>query len=258
MQTLRLTTIQSSLHWENISANLEMFDQKLQALTGKTDLVVLPEMFTTGFSMNAPRLAESMDGQTVQWLLEQSNALNAVVLGSFIAVENEKYYNRIVVAFPDGNLQIYNKRHLFSLADEHLTFTAGNELLVFEWKGWKICPLICYDLRFPVWSRNTDLYDLLIYAANWPDRRRQAWKTLLAARAVENQSYTVGVNRVGSDGMGHAYGGDSSVIDYNGNVLYRVSDTEGIFTIELSLEKQIEFRNKLQFLPDRDVFEIKE
>ena len=254
---LRLTTIQSSLHWENITANLKMFDQKLQALAGTTDLVVLPEMFTTGFSMNASQLAESMDGQTVPWLLGQSNALNAVVLGSFIAVENEKYYNRIVVAFPDGSLKIYNKRHLFSLTEEHLTFTAGKELLVFEWKGWKICPLICYDLRFPVWSRNTDLYDLLIFTANWPDRRREAWKALLAARAIENQSYTVGVNRVGSDGMGHVYGGDSSVIDYNGNVLYRASDTEGIFTIELFLEKQNEFRNKLQFLPDRDDFEIK-
>jgi len=254
---LRLTTIQSSLHWENITANLKMFDQKLQALVGTTDLVVLPEMFTTGFSMNAPQLAESMDEQTVSWLLGQSTALNSVVLGSFIAVENEKYYNRLVVAFPDGSLKIYNKRHLFSLAEEHRTFTAGKELLVFEWKGWKICPLICYDLRFPVWSRNTDLYDLLIYTANWPDRRRKAWKALLAARAVENQSYTVGVNRVGSDGMGHSYAGDSSVINYNGNVLYRASDTEGIFTIELFLEKQKEFRNKLQFLPDQDVFEIK-
>ncbi len=254
---LRLTTIQSSLHWENITANLEMFDQKLQALAGTTDVVVLPEMFTTGFSMNAHQFAESMDGQTVAWLLGQSNTLNAVVLGSFIVVENDKYYNRIVTAFPDGSFQIYDKRHLFSLAEEHLTFTAGKELLVFEWQGWKICPLICYDLRFPVWSRNTDLYDLLIYTANWPDRRREAWKALLAGRAVENQSYTVGVNRVGIDGMGNSYAGDSSVIDYNGNVLYRASDTEGVFTIELFLEKQKEFRNKLQFLPDRDVFEIK-
>ena len=257
MKALRLTTIQSSLHWEDIPANLEMFDQKLQALSGKTDIVVLPEMFTTGFSMEAKKLAESMDGSTIDWMLKQSKTIKSVILGSFIAVENGNYYNRLIVAFPEGDYKIYDKRHLFSLAGEHLTFTAGNELLVFEWKGWKICPLICYDLRFPVWSRNTDLYDLLIYTANWPDRRRQAWKALLAARAVENQSYTVGVNRVGNDGTGFSYAGDTSVIDYNGNVLYRASDTEGVFTIELFLEKQIEFRNRLQFLPDRDVFEIK-
>jgi len=257
MQTLRLTTVQASLHWENITDNLEMFTQKLKPLKGTTDLVVLPEMFTTGFSMDAKKLAEGMDKQTVQWLVHQSNTINSVVLGSFIAVENDNYYNRLVVAFPDGSFQVYDKRHLFSLAGEHLTFTAGKELLIFEWKGWKICPLICYDLRFPVWSRNTDLYDLLIYTANWPDRRRQAWKALLAARAVENQSYTIGVNRVGSDGTGLSYAGDTSVIDYNGNVLYRASDTEGIFTIELFKEKQNEFRNRLQFLPDRDDFEIK-
>lgn len=257
MKTLRLTTVQSSLHWENIPANHKMFEQKLQPLAGTTDIIVLPEMFTTGFSMEARKLAESMDGSTMKWIIQQAKVINSVILGSFIAVENENYYNRLVVAFPDGSYKVYDKRHLFSLAGEHLTFTAGKELLVFEWKGWKICPLICYDLRFPVWSRNTDLYDLLIYTANWPDRRRQAWKTLLAARAVENQSYTIGVNRVGVDGTGLSYAGDTSVIDYNGNLLYRASDTEGIFTIELFPEKQIEFRNKLQFLPDRDVFEIK-
>ena len=257
MQNLRLTTIQTDLHWENISANLEMFDEKVKALKGTTDVIVLPEMFTTGFSMNAKKMAESMDGHAVQWMLKTSNDLNAVVLGSIIIVEDEKYYNRMVVAFPDGNYKVYDKRHLFTLAGEHETFTAGKELLIFEWKGWKICPLICYDLRFPVWSRNTDLYDLLIYVANWPDPRRQAWKTLLSARAIENQSYTVGVNRIGKDGTGLSYAGDTSVIDYNGNVLYRSSDTEGIFTIELFYDKQMDFRKKLQFLPDRDVFEIK-
>ncbi len=257
MQTLRITTAQSSLHWENIAANLKMFEQKLQALAGTTDLVVLPEMFTTGFSMDAARLAESMEGQTMNWLKKQSALLNAAIIGSFIAVENQKYYNRLVVVFPDGGFKTYDKRHLFTLADEHLTFTTGKDLLIAEWKGWRICPLICYDLRFPVWSRNTDNYDLLIYTANWPNRRSHAWKALLTARAIENQSYTVGVNRVGADGTGLAYSGDTSVIDYSGNVLYQVSDTEGLFTIELSYEAQTDFRNKLSFLADRDIFEIK-
>lgn len=257
MQTLRLTTIQSSLHWEDIPANLRMFEQKMQTLPGTTDLVILPEMFTTGFSMDAPRLAETMEGQTMHWLKKQSVLLNAAIIGSFIAVENQKYYNRGVVVFPDGRYKTYDKRHLFTLADEHLTFNSGNEILIVEWKGWRICPLICYDLRFPVWSRNTDNYDLLIYTANWPNRRSHAWKSLLTARAIENQSYTVGVNRVGADGAGLVYSGDTSVIDFSGNVLYRVSDAEGVFTIELNYEAQAEFRNKLSFLADRDIFEIK-
>ncbi len=256
MQTLRCTTIQSSLQWENIAANLKIFEQKMKPLSGTTDLVVLPEMFTTGFSMNAVPLAEKMDGQTMQWLIGQAASLNAAIIGSFIAVENEKYYNRLAVVFPDGTYHFYDKRHLFTLADEHLTFTAGNKLMIVEWKGWKICPLICYDLRFPVWSRNTDNYDLLIYIANWPSTRRQAWKCLLEARAVENQSYTVGVNRVGSDGTGLSYSGDTSVVDYAGNVLYRVAESAGVFTLELSHKAQVDFRNKLQFLTDRDVFEI--
>lgn len=256
MQNLRVTTIQSKIHWENISANLEMFEQKLQSLTNKTDVVVLPEMFTTGFSMNAKRLAENMDSQTVQWFLKQSAATNAAIIGSFIAVENENYYNRLVVAFPDGSYQFYDKRHLFSLAGEHRTFTAGTEQLIVEWKGWKICPLVCYDLRFPVWSRNTEGYDLLVYIANWPRPRSHAWKTLLEARAIENQSYTVGVNIVGQDGTGLSYSGDSSVVDFAGKVLHRVSETEGIFTINLSCEEQENFRNKLQFLADRDTFKI--
>ncbi len=256
MQTLRLTTVQSSLHWENVAANLKMFEHKLQALTGTTDLVVLPEMFTTGFSMNAKSLAEGVDGQTIRWLIKQAASINAAIIGSFIVVENGNYFNRAVVVFPDGTIQYYNKRHLFTLADEHLTFTAGDRLLIFEWKGWRICPLICYDLRFPVWSRNTDNYDLLIFMANWPHQRRQAWKSLLEARAIENQSYTVGVNRVGSDGTGHSYVGDTSIVDFAGNVLYRIAKVEGISTLELSYEQQKEFRNKLQFLNDRDLFEI--
>ncbi len=257
MERLRLTTVQSTLHWENISDNLKMFEKKLLPLAGTTDLVILPEMFTTGFSMRATQLAEDMNGHTMEWLITNAETIHAAIAGSFIVVENGSYYNRLVFVFPDGSYQFYDKRHLFTLAEEHLTFTAGSELLIVEWKGWRICPLICYDLRFPVWSRNTDSYDLLVYTANWPDRRRQAWKALLAARAVENQSYVAGVNRVGSDGTGLSYAGDTSVIDFAGNVLYRVTDAEGIFTIDLSYKDQMAFRNKLQFLADRDVFEIK-
>jgi predicted amidohydrolase len=256
MENLRITTVQADLHWENVEANLASISQKLEGLVGSTDLVLLPEMFTTGFSMNCAALAEPMDGKTVEWLREQAQWLGAVVTGSFIAAENGRFFNRLVWMRPDGGFDVYDKRHLFTLGNEHLHFTAGRQKLVTTWKGWKICPLICYDLRFPVWSRNTEGYDLLLYVANWPERRNHHWKQLLAARAIENQAYVAGVNRVGTDGNGLYHSGDTTVLDFSGKLLYQVSDAEDVFTARLSKEKLDAYRNDLPFIHDRDHFEF--
>jgi len=256
MQQLRITTVQSSLHWENIDANLERFSEKLAGLQNQTDLVVLPEMFTTGFSMNAQQLAETMDGKTMQWMASKAAETGAVITGSFIAREKGAFYNRLIWMRPDGTFDTYDKRHLFRLAKEDDFYKAGKKRLVTTWKGWKICPLICYDLRFPVWSRNTEAYDLLIYVANFPERRSKAWKNLLLARAIENQAFTVGVNRVGTDGKDIFYSGDTSVIDYAGHILYRASQVEAVFSTKISLSDLKTFRKRLAFLADSDDFEL--
>lgn len=257
MQDLRITTVQSSLHWENIDANLEQFSEKLAGLENQTDLIVLPEMFTTGFSMNAQQLAENMEGKTMQWMTAQAADKGAVLTGSFIARENGAYYNRLIWMRPDGTFETYDKRHLFRLAKEHNFYKAGTKRLVTQWKSWKICPLICYDLRFPVWSRNTENYDLLIYVANFPERRSEAWKNLLVARAIENQAFTVGVNRVGTDGKDIFHSGDTSVIDFEGRLLYRASQVEAVFSTSLSLTDLKRFRKRLSFLADGDDFEVR-
>ncbi len=253
---LRITTVQSELGWEDIEANLAKFSIMLADLAGQTDVIVLPEMFTTGFSMDAPRLAEPMDGRTMEWLAKQAQLTGAVVTGSFIAKEDVRYFNRLVWMRPDGTFEQYDKRHLFSPAGEHETYSAGKRKLVTEWLGWKICPMICYDLRFPAWSRNVEGYDLLLYMANWPDRRSHHWKCLLAARAIENQCFVAGVNRCGTDGVGYHYTGDTSIIDFNGKVLHQVAGAENIFTAPLSLESLRDYRSSLQFLADKDEFEI--
>lgn len=254
--TLTVSLIQSSLEWENISANLKAFEEKLKQIDQATDIIVLPEMFTTGFTMSAAALAESMDGATIQWLKTQAAKYEAVVTGSFIAKENGHYYNRLVWMQPDGYYEKYDKRHLFTLAKEHETFTPGTQKLIVDYKGWKICPLVCYDLRFPVWSRNVEQYDLLIYMANWPDRRREAWKALLRARAIENQVYTIGVNRVGKDEKDLYYSGDSSLFDYQGELFYQVAHQPDVFTTTLLKTPQDIFRSKLNFLADQDAFQI--
>ncbi len=254
MQNLRVTLVQTYLHWEDKAANLQQLEEKLAPLAGHTDLVILPEMFTTGFTMNPAKLAEPMDGATLQWLSAQSQDLGAVVTGSFIAQEQNNFYNRLVWMRPDGSYEQYDKRHLFTYAQEHEHYTAGTQRLLVEWKGWKILPLICYDLRFPVWSRNTDQYDLLIYIANFPERRSHAWKALLVARAIENQSFTIGVNRVGNDGNNIYYAGDSCLIDYNGQVIHQVSHLENVFTTTLTYASQVEFRKQFAFLQDQDPF----
>lgn len=251
---MRLTIVQTDLHWENPAANRAMLADRLRPLTGQTDLVVLPEMFTTGFSMNAKSLAEDMAGPTVQWLREQAALLGAVVVASFICRDKELFYNRLLAVRPDGQYTAYDKRHLFGLAGEHHTYTAGTERIVFEWQGWRIRPLVCYDLRFPVWSRQDQAapYDLLLYVANWPARRGHHWRSLLPARAIENQCYVAGVNLVGTDGNGHTYQGDSGIWDFSGQALCRISGQSGLFTAALSLEDLRTYRTQLPFLEDAD------
>lgn len=255
---MRLSIIQSTLHWENPESNRAMFAEKMRPLAGHTDLVVLPEMFTTGFSMNAAALAEPMQGPTTSWMLEQASALGAAIAGSFICSEEGRYFNRLVFARPDGALESYNKRHLFSLAGEDKTYAQGWEKVRIEWKGWRIRPLICYDLRFPVWSRNekNNPYDLLLYVANWPQTRIHHWSSLLVARAIENQAFVAGVNIFGQDGAGLQYVGESAVIDFSGREIGRISGKEGVLTAELSLDDLREYRRQFPFLVDADVFRL--
>ena len=255
MTELRLSTIQSNLIWEDIDANLAHFTPKLQALKGQTDIVILPEMFTTGFTNNRTDLAEGPNGKTFQWLYQQSLAIEAVIAGSYIVKEENKYYNRLIWMQPNGKYGVYNKRYLFTKAKEDDYYERGTKRVMVEWKGWKICPLICYDLRFPMWARNNVGYDLLIYTASWPTTRANHWKALLQARAIENQVYTVGVNRVGRDGNDFVYSGDTSVIDYSGKVLYQTADVEDVFTITFNQEDQENYRTRLAYLKDQDGYE---
>lgn len=262
---MHLTIVQSALTWENPAANRAMFSEKLASLRGQTDLVVLPEMFTTGFSMNAALLAESMDGATVQWLKNTAKDLGAAVTGSFICADNGQFFNRLVFMRPDGLYDVYDKKHLFSLAGEQEYYSPGKKRLTTEWKGWRICPLICYDLRFPAWSRNNPgsftgglepLYDLLIYVANWPARRAHHWRSLLTARAIENQSFVAGVNIAGKDGNDLEYTGDSTIVDYSGQAIFQISGLEDVVTAELSLGDLQQYRRQLPFLQDADVFQL--
>lgn len=259
MNDLKITILQSGLYWENKEKNLNMFSEKIASVSESTDLIVLPEMFTTGFSMQPARFAEAMSGETISWMREKAKEKNAVITGSFICGENSSYYNRLVWMRPDGTYSVYDKHHLFSMGDENNYYTAGTKRIIEEWKGWKICPLVCYDLRFPVWARNIkkDPYDLLIYVANWPERRAGAWKTLLPARAVENQCYVAGLNRVGNDGNGIDHSGDSVVIDMKGE---RISKTaaheERAETVLLSHAALLEFRQQFPVLNDADDFTL--
>ncbi|MGF2411199.1 amidohydrolase [Ferruginibacter sp.] len=265
MSTLTITTIQSNLFWEDKMANLQMLQKKIDSIEEKTEIVILPEMFTTGFSMNAAQLAETMDGETVDWMKMVSNKNGIVLTGSVMIEEAEKYYNRLIWMLPNGQYGYYDKRHLFAYGEEDQHYSAGNKRLIASVKGWKINLQVCYDLRFPVWARQSPLssrrgaggeveYDVLIYVANWPERRSHAWKTLLCARAIENQCYVIGVNRVGDDAKNIHYSGNSLVIDPLGQVLYHMADEEDINTITLSKEKLEEVRTKFPFLNDADDF----
>lgn len=262
MSSLTITTIQTNLTWEGKQANLSMLGEKILSIQEKTEIVVLPEMFSTGFSMQPEALAEKMDGETVTWMKKISQQKNIILTGSVIIEEDGKYYNRLVWMLPNGSFGFYDKRHLFAYAKEDDHYTAGNKRLIASVKGWKINLQVCYDLRFPIWARqqpqenNEAEYDVLMYVANWPEKRSTAWKTLLQARAIENQTYVVGVNRVGNDGNDFYHNGCSSVIDPLGEILYQVHDDEDIFTITLEKEKLNEVRNRFPFLKDADDFTI--
>ncbi len=255
MNNLKISFIQSDLQWENKTANLKSFSEKIEKVPNDTDLIILPEMFTTGFSMNAAFLAETMEGETVNWMKNNAKQKNCAITGSFICEENGKYYNRLVWMNADGTYETYDKRHLFSMGDENNHYTPGNKRLVVTYKGWRICPMICYDLRFPVWSRNTknNPFDLLIYLANWPDVRMGPWNKLLCARAIENQCYVAAVNRVGNDISDTYYSGHSKVIDPKGEIICE-SETakEGIYYQELNYQELESFRLKFPVLNDMD------
>ncbi len=256
MSTLNVTIVQADLLWQDAAGNRQHFTSVIEDLLEPTDLIVLPEMFTTGFSMDAPVLAETMDGDSVTWMRDMAASSNAAICGSLIIADNRQYFNRFICASPAGDLQCYDKRHLFRLADEQSHYAAGAELLTFDLKGWRICPMVCYDLRFPVWSRNRGLYDLLVYVANWPERRHHAWATLLRARAIENLCYVAGVNRTGIDANDIPYSGGSSIIDFLGEDLANLGDHAGTVSVELDLEKLRAFRERFAFHKDADSFAI--
>jgi len=254
---MNITFLQPDLYWENPTANRAALEEEIFALPCPTDLIVLPEMFTTGFTMNAAAVAEPMNLTTFRWLRQMAAHTNAVVTGSYVVAEGGRFYNRLVWMQPDGSFDTYDKRHLFRMAGENRVYAAGAGRLVKHWRGWNICPLICYDLRFPVWSRNIGLaYDVLLYVANWPAARRPAWNTLLQARAIENLSYVVGVNRVGQDANGHAYSGDSAVVDFRGEVLFRADDRAAVHQTTLSLDELRAFRRQFPAHCDADAFRI--
>ena len=257
-QNLKVSLVQTNLHWENPTANLAMLEEKIFNISEATDLIILPEMFTTGFSMKAEQFAEPMNLTTTRWMKQMAAQTGAVVMGSVIIKERENYYNRLLWVTPEGDVDSYDKRHLFRMGKENDVYAEGTKRLIKTIKGWKICPLICYDLRFPVWSRNVNLdYDLLIYVANWPQVRMYPWDSLLVARAIENQSYVVGVNRVGEDGNGFAHSGNSAVIDFAGKVLFREIDNEIIHHHTLDRSSLDEFRSGFPAYLDADRFVIR-
>ncbi len=260
MLPLTITLIQTKLHWEDKPANLTMLEEKILGIKEKTEVVVLPEMFSTGFSMKPAALAETMDGITFNWMKRIAAEKRIILTGSVIINEDENYFNRLIWMLPNGEYGFYDKRHLFGFALEDQYYTPGGKRLIASVKGWKINLQVCYDLRFPVWARQQSQedaeYDVLLYVANWPERRNHAWKTLLQARAIENQCYVIGVNRVGDDGNNIYHSGDSMVVNALGETLYHNAHEEEVFTITLQKDSLEETRNKLPFLKDADGFII--
>ena len=254
---LIITGIQADLIWENPKKNLEYFTQQIENIPATTDIVVLPEMFATGFSMNTKVIAESLQGTTVSWMKTIAKTKNFAICGSLPIREKHQFYNRFVFVRPSGKKNTYDKRHTFSLAKEDNSYQSGSKQILITYKDWKIFPQICYDLRFPVWSRNKFNYDVLIYVANWPKIRSTAWKTLLKARAIENMVYTIGLNRVGVDANNLVYSGDSLILDYFGETLSSLNKSEkGFITAYLEKEAQNKTRKKMGFLNDVDSFSI--
>ena len=253
--SLNIAIIQADMNWESSAENLELYDSMLDNIDA--DLVILPEMFSTGFTMNPSRVAETMQGESISWMKRCAERTGSAVCGSLAIEENGHFYNRLLFVKPSGEIQHYDKRHLFTMAGEPEAYAAGKDRLVLEYKGWKLCPLVCYDLRFPVFSRNDVDYDLLIYVANWPEPRIMAWDTLLKARAIENVCYVAGINRVGQDGNGHRYPGHSQVLDCFGNGMASCGDQATTVQIRLDRNSLQEARKKFPFLADRDDFTVK-
>ena len=252
MEDLKFALVQIDLIWEDVSSNLKKFDNFLTQVDSDTDVIVLPEMFSTGFSMNSKKLAEEMDGTTVKWMISRADEKNTAVLGSVIIHESEKYYNRMIWVEPNGDISFYDKKHLFKLSGEHESYTAGTKKLIVNWKGWRICPLVCYDLRFPEWSRNGGEFDILIYSANWPKPRSEHWRSLIKARAIENQCFTIGVNRIGEDGNGLEYIGATSSYDYSGGLLCESINEEKIDHVVFDKSGLDFYRMKFPFLSDQE------
>lgn len=253
---MKVVILQSDIIWENPQANRINFEQKINAIEEQVELIVLPEMFSTGFTMNPLNLAETMQGETLTWMIQMAQHKKSVLTGSLIIIENGNFYNRMVFVFPNGAVQSYDKRHLFSLAKEEAVFTSGKDKVIVDLNGWKICLQICYDLRFPVFARNVENYDVLLYVASWPKPRINAWDALLKARAIENMCYVIGVNRVGFDGNQYEYTGHSQTVDFLGNYLLEPFEDETVKIITLDKNQMLETRQKLNFLADRDRFEI--
>ena len=274
MPSLTITTIQTNLEWEDKTANLQHFEARIEALKEPTELVILPEMFSTGFSMQPERLAETMEGPTLRWMADIAARKKIILTGSVIIEENKHYYNRLIWMLPNGQFGYYDKRHRFAYAGEDQQYTAGTKRLVASVKGWRVLLMVCYDLRFPVWSRQTRQtpqaaqaaqnpqtapaleYDLLLYVANWPERRSHAWKTLLQARAIENQCYVAGVNRIGNDGHDIYHSGDSMIIDPLGETLYHGGARDETFTLTLQKDDLTKVRQQFPFWRDADYFSI--
>ncbi|MGH1386034.1 amidohydrolase [Kordia sp.] len=256
-QELKVALVQTNLIWENPAQNRTQLAEKINTITDVVDIIVLPEMFTSGFTMNPQNVAETMDGETITWLKELATSKNAAITGSLVISENGNHYNRSVFVLPSGKIETYDKKHTFTLAGEHKVYKAGTSKNSIEYKGWKICPLICYDLRFPVWARNVEDYDVLLYVANWPKPRVSAWDALLKARAIENMSYCIGVNRVGLDANSLEYCGHSAAYDVLGEQLTNItSGKEEIEIVTLTKEHIATYRNKLKFLDDKDAFTL--
>ena len=255
---LKIALIQADLVWQNAKQNRINFSEKINNITETVDLIVLPEMFTTGFSMQPQQIAEYLVGDTVKWMQKIASEKNTAICGSVIISENKNFYNRFLFVHPSGKIEYYNKRHLFTLAGEHTVYTRGEEKLLINYKGFKICPLVCYDLRFPVWARNVENYDVLLYVANWPKPRINAWDTLLKARAIENMCYTIGVNRVGTDANNLEYNGHTAIYNCLGEQVAETQENiEDIVIVTLEKNHIDETRTKFNFLNDKDIFEIK-
>jgi omega-amidase len=253
---LSVSLIQTDLFWENPTANRSALEEKINLISEETDLIVLPEMFNTGFTMNVG-MAEPMNLTTTRWMKQVAAQMNAMIVGSFIVKENERHYNRLCCVKPDGSVVFSDKRHLFRMGEEHQYYTRGRERLIVEWKGWKICPLVCYDLRFPVWSRNVgNAYDVLVYVANWPAKRAHAWSALLTARAIENQSYVIGVNRIGKDKIDIEYRGGSVLLDFLGEPLLNLGSKEIIGSAVLSKQSLENYRLSFPAYLDADPFHL--